>query len=301
MNKYLRDELAARKREESHSKIWFLKALELIKRKEIDPKKVIDIGAGKGEFLDILKIKLGIKDLYALDYAETNIKILKEKNYKAMKVDLDYFNLNEFINLKEKFDLVVSLETIEHIFNLDGLFRLFNFLLKKGGYLLISTPNYAFPAFKLFYLIRGYPFTEGHHIRFLTKRRLREYAFFNGFNLLGYNNYFSFSIDVVRRAFGIKKIFLAKVVSLLLFLPILIISKFRQNDSFVSTGIVVLFKKSNFPPLGFELHNFKEGFDKLDQNRKDLWIRRIKNYLKKDSINDSIYLRDYLRKIVIKK
>ena len=51
------DEIAALKRIECYSKSWFTKALELLKRTGIDFEDVIDIGAGKGEFLELLQEK----------------------------------------------------------------------------------------------------------------------------------------------------------------------------------------------------------------------------------------------------
>lgn len=171
------DEIASIKREESYSKIWFNKAFELLVNGKINLQNVIDIGAGKGEFLEILNSKLGDLQLYAIDYTDTNLEVLKRKEINAIKLDLDNFELEGLIYLKEKFDLVVCLAVIEHIFDLDRLFMFFNLILKNDGYLLISTPNMAsFPA-RLFYLLRGYPYGENHHIRFLTKRRIEQYAF----------------------------------------------------------------------------------------------------------------------------
>jgi len=288
------DEIASIKREDSYSKIWFRKALQLLEQKEIHFKNVIDIGAGKGEFLEILNDKFNGLQLFAVDYTDTNLEVLAGKKINTINLDLDNFELERLAYLKNKFDLVVCLEVIEHIFDLDRLFLLFNYILKNDGHLLVSTPNMAsFPA-RLFYLLRGYPYGENHHVRFLTKRRIEQYSFFTGFNIIKYNNYFAFSIDIVKRGFGIRNKYLVYSLALLLFGPFWLFSKLRMLDSFSNIHIVLVAQKSKFPPLGLESYDFRVNLEKLDKVERKIWINRIKEYLKKDKMKEHIYLQKYL-------
>lgn len=292
------DEIASIKRGESYSKIWFKKAEELLEIKKIYPKSVIDIGAGKGEFLEILKRKFKNLQLCAVDYTETNLEALNRKGINTIKLDLDNFELEGFRYLKEKFDLVVCLEVIEHVFDLDRLFMFCNCILKRYGYFLISTPNMAsFPA-RLFYLLRGYPYGENHHVRFLTKRKIEQYACFTGFNIIKYNNHFAFNTDIIRRGFGIRNKYLVYALAIIIFGPFWGFSRLGILDSLSSTDVVLLAQKNNLPPLGLELDNFQANFENLDKHDQRIWKNKIKEYLKRDRMKEHIYFQKYLAGLI---
>ncbi len=294
------DEIAARQREEGYSKIWFKKALELLENNNINPRQVIDVGAGKGEFLELLEKKCNPRELWGIDYSQTNIDILKRKNIKVLEIDLENFELDKLKNdLKEKFDLIICLEVIEHVFDLDGLFKFFNQILKKNGYLIISTPNMAsFPA-KLFYLLRGYPLGDGHHIRFLTQKKLEHYAFFNGFYLKGYNNYFSFSSEIVKRGFGVRNNYVVNFLVLFFFFPFFILSKLGLADSMSNYGLVAMFKKNiDTVPCGLELENFINNFKNLNEYQKEAWKEKIRKFMKKNKLKEHIHFREYILNIL---
>jgi len=292
------DEIASIKREESYSKIWFRKTLQLLEKKEIHFKSVIDIGAGKGEFLEILNDKFNDLQLFAVDYTDTNLEVLASKKINTINLDLDNFELEGLAYLKNKFDLVICLEVVEHIFDLDRLFLLFNYILKNDGHLLVSTPNMASFSARLFYLLRGYPYEENHHVRFLTKRRIEQYSFFTGFNVIEYNNYFAFSLDIIKRGFGIRNKYLVYSLALLLFGPFYLFSKLGILNSWSNSHMVLLAQKSNLPPLGMEFHNFKTNFENLSGDAQKIWKARIKGYLKQDKMKEHIYFRSYLIDIV---
>jgi 2-polyprenyl-3-methyl-5-hydroxy-6-metoxy-1,4-benzoquinol methylase len=292
------DELAATKRTESYSKIWFTKALELLERSDTRFKRVIDVGAGKGEFLEILKQKYPDLQLYAIDYTDTNLAVLKRKGINTIKLDLDSFELEELKPLQGKFDLAVCLAVVEHIFDLDRLFLLFNRVLKNDGYLLIATPNTAsFPS-RLFHLLRGYPYGESHHVRFLTKRRLEQYAYFTGFNVVGSNDYFGLNEGMIKRGFGVSNKYLASALANIIFRPFWVSAKLGVLTSLSNTDIVYLARKNNLPPLGLEIDNFRANFESLAEHDRKIWQDKIKEYLKKDKMSDFVYLKEYLVSLI---
>jgi len=292
------DEIASNKREESCSKAWFLKALELLKQEKISFESVIDIGAGKGEFLEILKDNFNVSNLVGIDYVDADLRVLISKGIQAIKVDLDNFNMDDYSDLKNRFDLVVCLETIEHVFNADNLFQFFNFLLREEGCLLISTPNMGAFHFKLFYLLKGYPFGENHHIRFFNKKKLQQYAFFNGFDFVGWNNYFTFQFDVIKRGTGIRNKYLVYLIAVLFFGPVLVLQKLNLFNFSTNNNFVVLFKKSPLLSLGLEIDNFKSNFKNLSNEEKHVWIDKIRKYYKKDKLSEHIYFKSYIKEIL---
>jgi len=288
------DEIASIKRAESYSKIWFSQALELLGRSDAKFKSVIDIGAGKGEFLEILNKNYQALQLYAIDYTDTNLAVLESKGINTIKLDLDNFELKELKHLKGKFDLVVCLAVIEHIFDLDRLFIFFNRILKNDGHLLITTPNMAsFPA-RLFYSLKGYPYGEGHHVRFLTKRRLEQYAYFTGFNIVMFNNYFVLHAGIIKRGFGVRNKYLVNALTNIIFRPFWVLAKLGILTSLSNTDIVFLARKNNLPPLGLELYDLQTNFENLAERDQKMWRDKIKEYLKRDKMKEHIYLKEYL-------
>ena len=262
-------------------------------------KNVIDIGAGKGEFLELLNNKFKNLHLYAIDYSDTNLEVLERKGINNIKIDLDNFELERFKNLEKKFDLVTCLAVVEHIFDLDRLFIFFNRILKCDGYLLISTPNMASFPTRLFYLLRSYPYGENHHIRFLTKRKIEQYSTFTGFNIIKSNNYFALNTGIIKRGFGIRNKYLVNALAAIFLGPFWIFSKFGILDSLSNTDIVLLAQKNNLPPLGLELHDFQTNFENLDKHNQKIWQSKIREYLKRDKMKEHLHFQKYLVNVIL--
>lgn len=109
------------------------------------PLKVLDVGAGEGFFT--LMLKQAGHEVEACDVRPD-----------AFAVDAPFHiaNLNESIPLpSESFDCVVSIEVIEHIENhptfVSELFR----VARKGGTVIITTPNILNIPSRWYFLQRG--------------------------------------------------------------------------------------------------------------------------------------------------
>jgi 2-polyprenyl-3-methyl-5-hydroxy-6-metoxy-1,4-benzoquinol methylase len=84
--------------------------------------------------------------------------------YEGIDIDTIDFNNDQFLFADNSFDIVVSLAVIEHIKNAENFLNEINRILKKGGFVFFSTPNW-FYAFKNFY-------DDYTHIRPYTKKSL---------------------------------------------------------------------------------------------------------------------------------
>lgn len=108
--------------------------------------KILEVGSGCGELLEILKQDEESNwKLYGVD-------IDKNANEKARKKGIKiYEGIFENISLpKNYFDLVIMNQLIEHVLNpLDVLIKTEE-ILKKGGYLVIETPNISSLDSKIF-------------------------------------------------------------------------------------------------------------------------------------------------------
>ena len=97
--------------------------------------KLLDVGCGVGYFLYEAQ-KRGW-EVYGTEYTNDAIKICQEKNINVSKGVLEPKNYE-----LEKFDVITSFEVIEHINNpIDELTNFYK-ILRKGGLVYVTTPNF---------------------------------------------------------------------------------------------------------------------------------------------------------------
>jgi ubiquinone/menaquinone biosynthesis C-methylase UbiE len=107
---------------------------------------VLDLGTGSGNFEILFNRQLS--SIVGVDYNDEALsflkKYLKERDVKNVKlVQSDIRKLPKMVTSK-KYDLIVSIDTIEHIKigEAKKLIRQTRKMLKKGGELVVVTPNY---------------------------------------------------------------------------------------------------------------------------------------------------------------
>lgn len=133
-----------RKGEKGHySKNLFTKGVplqvkEALKEIAWKGKEVIDIGCGTGLFAHLVK-KAGAKRAVGVDYSKDAIAVAK-KSYDTEGIE---FYCKDFKKVEGKFDVVVSLGTFEHVDNPLQTLKHFKKLLKKGGSIIIVSPNWT--------------------------------------------------------------------------------------------------------------------------------------------------------------
>ncbi len=100
---------------------------------------LLDVGCGGGllsEPMDILGAKVT-----GIDAAENNIRIAKI-HAKKNKLKINYIATSpEKLKIKNKFDVILNMEIVEHVSDLNNFIKSCSSLLKKNGIMFVATIN----------------------------------------------------------------------------------------------------------------------------------------------------------------
>lgn len=137
-----------------HDQLSSLIEKEFANKKEI---AILDIAAGEGA-LSYRLYNLGFENINAVDIESKKFKFKDIINFSELNLN-DYQSVNVFEkeNFK-KYDLILGIETIEHLENPWQYLRLLKNLLKENGTIIISTPNVNSIYSKVTLLISDYFF-----------------------------------------------------------------------------------------------------------------------------------------------
>jgi len=183
---------------------WYRSAERVLERHSLRGLACLDLCAGNAEFSELLRDRFAMRVTCA-DYAPAHLEHQRSLGFDALRVDLDGSAAEVDRTAATRagaFEVVVSLATIEHVFDSDNFLRFCHTVLKPGGLLLVNTPNIAFGGYRLYSrLCGGRPFGEGHHVRFWDFRFLQTNLFLNGFRVIDdARGYFGLPSDVMTRA-----------------------------------------------------------------------------------------------------
>ena len=132
--------------------------------------KILDIGCGGGLLSEALS-RLGAT-VTGIDASDRNIKIAK-MHLKKSKLDINYYcSSPESFEAKEKFDVVLNMEIVEHVDNVDFFLLKSSELLKKDGLMFIATLNktlksYVFAIIGAEYILKWLPIGTHNWNKFL--------------------------------------------------------------------------------------------------------------------------------------
>ncbi len=146
--------------------------------------KILDIGCGGGLLCEPLN-KLGA-EITGIDASSKNIKIAK-LHAKEMKLKIKYICCSpEKLNIKNKFDVILNMEVIEHVENVDVFIKSCSKLVKKDGIMFVATINKNLKSF-LFgivgaeYILNWLPIGTHEWKKFLTPQDLENILLNNKF------------------------------------------------------------------------------------------------------------------------
>ena len=119
--------------------------LQKKQEKQLSGLKVLDIGCGGGLVCEPLS-RLGA-NVTGIDASSKNIEIAKI-HAKRSHLKINYLSTSpEQYKLKDKFDVVLNLEVVEHVENLELFLKSASSLLKKDGIMFVATINRTFESY----------------------------------------------------------------------------------------------------------------------------------------------------------
>ncbi len=194
----------------THKDFRLTKIIKLVS--EAQPNQILDIGCGDGYLLKELHKELPNVELTGIDVYKTRIK----------DIDIKTGDITKGLFFKDDaFDCIILGEVIEHVPDPDFLLKEIRRILKKGGFLIISTPNLVSWANRIMVLMGIQPFftetsTEKNlgryykilgqggkvqgHLKIFTYKSLEEILRKEGFSVLSKNGvpfFFPFPFSVV--------------------------------------------------------------------------------------------------------
>ncbi len=110
--------------------------------KSIQHIEVLDAGSGFGQYSYYLSTLKRNWKILGVDVWEQHVQDCNNFFVKIRKDNVSFriADLTKFIE-KDRFDLIISVDVMEHILEDEQVFHNFNISLKKGGMLIVSTPS----------------------------------------------------------------------------------------------------------------------------------------------------------------
>ena len=111
--------------------------LNLKDQKPLKKLNILDIGCGGGLLCEPLR-RLGAT-VTGIDASKNNIQAAK-LHAKEMNLNINYINCSpEKLNFKNKFDVILNMEVVEHVSNVDLFIQNCSRLIKKNGIMFVAT------------------------------------------------------------------------------------------------------------------------------------------------------------------
>jgi len=163
---------------------------ELILQLYEGEQRVLDIGCGTGLLARAIRVKNPGAIITGLDVS-TQVKSEAEKNLDFFyQVDLD--NDKEFPEFKQKFDIIILGDVLEHLKRPDKLLLKLSHYLQPDGNIVISIPNIAHWSIRLDLLLGRFTYQQtgildNSHLRFFTYQSIHELIGQSGYKIIKFD------------------------------------------------------------------------------------------------------------------
>jgi len=165
-----------------------------LKEKTFSPQAICDVGAGYGIFLEELKAFFPSAGLFAIEPSSDLAERCKSKGFETLQTTAEQSGI-----WKEKFDLIISSEVIEHVYSCDRFIDSLYQLIKPGGCCLITGLGYE--GFDILTLQEhsnsAFP---PHHLNFLSIKGFKELFQRAGFSQVDIWTPGELDVDIVKNS-----------------------------------------------------------------------------------------------------
>ncbi len=142
---------------------------------------ILDAGCGSGYVLGEL-YKSNYKNIFGFDLSESGINLAKKtySNIAKRFFRHDCYEKKLPTEMPEKnYDIILSIEVIEHLYSLDVYLSNINYWLKYGGLVILTTPYHGWLKNLAIAVTNKFdkhfdPLWEGGHIKFFSKKTIFE-------------------------------------------------------------------------------------------------------------------------------
>jgi 2-polyprenyl-6-hydroxyphenyl methylase/3-demethylubiquinone-9 3-methyltransferase len=140
--------------------------------------KILDTGCGGGSLVYHI-YKMGFKNVYGFDISSSGIDLAK-KSFPELESNFfvhDVYDPDLPFEIPQKYDVIISMEVIEHLYSPKTYLKNITIWLKDDGYLILTTPFHGYLKNLLISLLNKFdshfnPLAEGGHIKFFSKNTL---------------------------------------------------------------------------------------------------------------------------------
>jgi 2-polyprenyl-3-methyl-5-hydroxy-6-metoxy-1,4-benzoquinol methylase len=142
--------------------------------------KILDVGCGYGMLLSELSTKYKNIDLFGIEKSKEAIKKIPSFVHLFTADIEDHDDVLNKLN-KEKFDLIIFSDVLEHLYDPVNTLNFYSKFIKKNGAIVVTVPNIGniYSRISLFFGFFNYSETgvmDKTHIRFFTKKTLSKLA-----------------------------------------------------------------------------------------------------------------------------
>lgn len=145
---------------------WASLVLRYLNEGDLSDRSVLEIGCGRGELVRrLVEGARGPRHLVAADFAQCAVQSGRRRTHETNghRVSWTVGSIQDIPAADAAFDTVISCETIEHVVEPMRALREIHRVLRPGGRLLLTTPNYLGPMglYRGYLRVRGRRYTEG--------------------------------------------------------------------------------------------------------------------------------------------
>lgn len=197
---------------------------------------VIDVGCGSGLLTDFCKSQGN--QVIGIDIT-SQVKTTRTRSLDVVQGDIEQV----FPFPDETFSLAICIEVVEHLLQPDRMLGEIYRVLKPGGILILSTPNYAYWVLRVLYLFGQLPVgLPGRHYKGLFRRVSDSYPlpwrdphirFFSPSIIKRFLNEYGFQIESIRASFVAFPSGLAPYLPFVFGLPLRVVGKLIGNLTYL--------------------------------------------------------------------